>query len=284
MSLSMMYYLLFVAVFILMTWATYLPFRAGQLYNGPIYCMAIGGYFSAFVVRDLGWPFGLALIATVAVAAIMGFLPALGFCRTTGLVTAMASIALIYIIQAVIRNLDFLGGSRGFWNIPEVEYLLPLAYGVVLIVGFFIYRFDHSRFGRAAEAMLVDPELAATMGIDIRWLSVALLTASSVIGALAGVIFAFTLGTIYPESFGFVLLLYIWSMMYIGGRYTMWGAIISVPILWGLPQWIPHAVAEYTNILYGALLIITIIVRPEGIVSRGMLRYIRTIGSRIRLK
>lgn len=279
-----MYYLLFVAVFILMTWATYLPFRAGQLYNGPIYCMAIGGYFSAFVVRDLGWPFGLALIATVAVAAIMGFLPALGFCRTTGLVTAMASIALIYIIQSVIRNLDFLGGSRGFWNIPEVEYLLPLAYGVVLIVGVFIYRFDHSRFGRAAEAMLVDPELAATMGIDIRWLSVALLTASSVIGALAGVIFAFTLGTIYPESFGFVLLLYIWSMMYIGGRYTMWGAIISVPILWGLPQWIPHAVAEYTNILYGALLIITIIVRPEGIVSRGMLRYIRTIGSRIRLK
>ena len=284
MSLSMMYYLLFVAVFILMTWATYLPFRAGQLYNGPIYCMAIGGYFSAFVVRDLGWPFGLALIATVAVAAIMGFLPALGFCRTTGLVTAMASIALIYIIQSVIRNLDFLGGSRGFWNIPEVEYLLPLAYGVVLIVGVFIYRFDHSRFGRAAEAMLVDPELAATMGIDIRWLSVALLTVSSVIGALAGVIFAFTLGTIYPESFGFVLLLYIWSMMYIGGRYTMWGAIISVPILWGLPQWMPHAVAEYTNILYGALLIITIIVRPEGIVSRGMLRYIRTIGSRIRLK
>jgi len=246
--------------------------------------MAIGAYFSAFVVRDLGWPFGLALIATVAVAVIMGFLPALGFCRTTGLVTAMASIALIYIIQSVIRNLDFLGGSRGFWNIPEVEYLLPLAYGVVLIVGLFIYRFDHSRFGRAAEAMLVDPELAATMGIDIRWLSVALLTASSVIGALAGVIFAFTLGTIYPESFGFVLLLYIWSMMYIGGRYTMWGAIISVPILWGLPQWMPHAVAEYTNILYGALLIITIIVRPEGIVSRGMLRYIRTIGSRIRLK
>lgn len=275
MSLQVIYYLQFVAVFILMTWAVYLPFRAGQLYNGPIYCMAIGGYFSAFVARDFGWPFGLALIATVALGAIMGFIPALGFCRTTGLVTAMASIALIYIIQSVIRNLDFLGGSRGFWNIPKVGYLLPLAYGIVLIVGLFIYRFDHSRFGRAAEAMLVDPELAAAMGIDTRWLSVALLTISSVIGALAGAIFAFTLGTIFPESFGFALLLYVWSMMYIGGRYTMWGAIISVPILWGLPQWVPHAVAEYTNILYGALLIIIIIARPEGIVSRGMLQWVR---------
>ncbi len=275
MSLQVTYYLQFVAVFILMTWAVYLPFRAGQLYNGPIYCMAIGGYFSAFVVGNLGWPFGLTLIITIALGAIMGFIPALGFSKTTGLVTATASIALIYIIQSILRNLAFLGGARGLWNIPKVGYLLPLSYVLILIVGVIIYRFDHSRYGRAAEAMLVDLNLASAMGINTRWLSIVLLTLSSVIGALAGVIYAFTLRTIFPDSFGFSLLLSIWGMLYIGGRYTMWGALISAPILWGLPQWLPNTLTEYTKIIYGIVIIVIILILPEGIVNRDMLRWIR---------
>lgn len=277
MSLYMVYYLQFVAIFILLTWAFYIPFRGGQLYNGPIYCMAIGGYFSAFAARDLGWPFGLALIGAVLLGAIFGLLPALGFARTTGIATAVASMALIFIIQSVIRNLQFLGGAQGFWGIPDVDYLLPLSYLIVLIVGIIIYRLDHSRFGRALEAIRVNPSLGATMGVNCIQLSVVVLTFSSVIGALSGVIFAFTLGTIYPDSFGFSLLLYTWTMLFVGGRYTMWGALIAAPILWGLPQWIPNVIAEYTNIIYGALLVITLLLRPEGIIDRRALQYVGSV-------
>jgi branched-chain amino acid transport system permease protein len=278
MSLYFVYYLQFTAVFILLTWAFYIPFRGGQLYNGPIYCMAIGGYFSAFVVRDLGWPFGPALICAVLVGAIFGFIPALGFARTTGVATAVASIALIFIIQSVLRNVEFLGGSRGFWNIPKVDYMLPIAYGIVLIVGILVYRLDHSRLGRAIEAIRVDPSLGATMGVNVMRLSIFTLTLSSAIGALSGVIYTFTLGTIHPDSFGFSLLLCAWTMMFVGGRYTMWGAVVAAPILWGLPQWVPHAVAGYTNILYGALLIILLLLRPQGIIDRRTIQHIRSVG------
>lgn len=281
MSLYMEYYLLFVAVFILLTWAVYLPFRSGQLYNGPVYCMAIGGYFAAFAARDLGWPFGLALVAAVLLAALLGFIPALGFARTTGIATAMASIALIFIIQSVLRNLNFLGGAQGFWNIPDVDYLLPITYLIVLIVGIIVYRIDHSRIGRALEGMLVDPNLGSSMGINATKIGIFILTLSSAIGALAGVIFAFTLGTIYPETFGFSLLLYVWTMMFVGGRYTMWGAIVAAPILWGLPQWVPHAVAEYTNIFYGALLVVILLLRPQGIITRDVLQHIRSVVRRV---
>ncbi|MBA7577244.1 hypothetical protein ES708_19091 [subsurface metagenome] len=283
MSLYMMYYLQFVAVFILLFWSLYIPFRAGQLYNGPVFCMAIGGYFAAFATRDLGWPFGLALLAAVALGALFGFIPALGFARTKGIATAMGSIALIFIIQSVIRNLTFLGGAQGFWNIPKVDHLLPIAYGIVLIVGLFVYRLDHSRLGRAMEAILTDPDLAPSMGVNVRWLNIFVLTISGAIGALAGVIFAFTLRTIYPETYGFSLLLYIWAMLFIGGRYTMWGGIVSAPLLWGFPQWVPSAVAQYTNILYGVLLIIILTLRPEGIISRGLLQHLN-IGGRIWLR
>ncbi len=76
-----------------------------------------------------------------------------------------------------------------------------------MIVGILVYRLDHSRIGRALETNLVDPTLSATMGVNVARVSIFALTVSSAIGALAGVIYAFTLGTIYPESFGFSLLL-----------------------------------------------------------------------------
>lgn len=278
MSLYMVIYLEMVAVYILMTWAVYIPFRGGQLFNGAIYTMAVGGYFAAFAARDLGWPFWLALIGAVALGALFGFIPALGLARTGGFATAVASMALIFIIQSVIRNLEFLGGAGGFWHIPKVDYLLPITYLIVLIIGVFIYRLDHSRLGRAMEAIGIDLDLGATMGVNAWWLYTLAQTLSSAIGALAGVIYAFTIGTIYPESYGFSLLLYTFTMLFVGGRYTMWGPIIVVPILWGLPQWLPPAFTQYTNFLFGALLITILVLRPQGVISRDVLKRISTVG------
>lgn len=272
MSISMTYYFVFVGAFLLLVWAFYVPFRAGLLYNGPVYCMAIGGYLSAYFVRDLDWPFMLALLVAVAIGAFFGFVPALGFARTSGVVTAVSSMALIFIIQSVIRNLDFLGGPKGFLHIPKIPYLLPVTYLILLVVGVLIYRLDHSRLGRGLEVVATDPDLARSLGMDVRWLSIISLTISSVLGALAGVIYTFNIRTIQPEVFGFPLLLSSTAMLFVGGRYTMWGPIITVPMLWGLPQWVPSEMAQYTNIFYGALLVLMLVVRPEGIVTRGVLQ------------
>ena len=271
MSVSMTYYFVFVGAFLLLVWAFYVPFRGGLLYNGPVYCMAIGGYLSAFLVRDLGWPFMPALFVAVAIGTLFGFVPALGFARTTGVVTAVSSMALIFIIQSVIRNLDFLGGPKGFLHIPKIPYLLPVTYLILLVAGVLIYRLDHSRLGRGLEVVATDPDLARSLGMDVKWLSIISLTISSVLGALAGVIYTFNIRTIQPEVFGFPLLLSSTAMLFVGGRYTMWGPIITVPMLWGLPQWVPSEMAQYTNIFYGALLVLMLVVRPEGIVTRGVL-------------
>jgi branched-chain amino acid transport system permease protein len=272
-------YLSLVAVFILLTWSMYLPFKAGYLYNGPIYSMAIGAYLAAFLVRDLGCPFPLALIAATLFGGFMGYLPSLGFARTSGVATAMASISLIFIIQSIIRNLGFVGGGGGLGGIPEVSYLLPVCYGLVALVGLLIYRLDHSRLGRALEMIIVDPDLAAAMGVNVRRVSVFILTASSTLGALAGVLYAFSLQSINPDSFGFGLLLYVWTMLYLGGRFTMWGALVAAPLLWGLPQWVPGDVAEYTNIFYGLLLVLVLLIRPQGFIGRDTIGFLRRLTS-----
>lgn len=277
MSSAVIVYFNFVGIYILLVWAMYMPFRGGQLYNGPFYCMAIGAYTAAYAARDLEWPVGLALLLALIIGAIAGFLPAMAFSRTTGIVTAASSLALIFIIQAIIRNMEFLGGGQGFWAVPKMNYLPIIIWIFVLLVGLFIYRIDNSRIGRALEAMRTDPDLATTLGMNSAWISVFTMTTASIIGALAGVLYAFTIRALTPDSFGFALLLNTMAMLFIGGRYTMWGAVISVPVLWGLPTWSPSAIAPYVNMIMGALLVITLVVRPEGIVSREMIQSLKVM-------
>lgn len=281
MSASMNLYLVFVGSLVLMVWAFYIPFRAGQLYNGPVYCMAIGGYSAGFLMTH-NVPFAVAVIVAGVLGAFFGFFPALGFSRTTGVVTAVASMALIFIIQAIIGNLDFLGGARGLWGIPKVSYLLPFTWATVVIIGFLVYRLDHSRVGRAVEVAGTDPGLAGSLGVNIRWLTVFTLTASSAIGGIAGSIYAANLRTLRPETFGFSVMLTASSMLFLGGRYTMWGAFISVPILWGLPLWLPSAAVPYSNFIYGAVLIIVLVLKPEGLITRRLLQRLSVAYRRIR--
>lgn len=76
-STSMTLYLIFCCAFILLVWGALVPFRAGLLYNGTVYCMAVGGYFAAFAAKELGWPFFLCVLGAAVVGAILGLLPAL---------------------------------------------------------------------------------------------------------------------------------------------------------------------------------------------------------------
>jgi len=273
----MTYYLIFCGAFIILTWAAYIPFRSGLLYNGTVYCMAIGGYFAGFASKTLGLPFPVVIIGAMLVGALLGFIPALGFSRTSGVVTAVSSMALIFIIQSVIRNMDFIGGSRGLSGIPKVENLVIYTAIIVVITGIFVYRLDHSRIGRAFESIQTDPDMAKTLGINVKKMTILGLTISSVLGALSGALYAYNMRIIYPETFGFSLLLSVQTMLFVGGRYTQWGMLLSVPILWGLPGWIPKSMSNYAQIIYGIILILVLMLRPEGIITRELLNKIKKV-------
>ena len=268
MSTALTYFIIFCCVFLILTWAAYVPFRAGLLYNGTVYCMAIGGYFAGVASKSWDWPFLACLIGAMIVGALLGFLPALGFSRTSGIVTAVSSMALIFIVQSVIRNIDALGGARGISGIHKVENLEWYSLIIVVIIAIFIYRLDHSRIGRAFESIQIDPDMAATLGINVKRMTVLGLTISSVLGATAGAIYTFNMRVIYPDTFGFSLLLSVMTMLFVGGRYTQWGMVVSVPLLWGLSKWMPDSVSMYTQIIYGVVLIVILMARPEGIITR----------------
>jgi branched-chain amino acid transport system permease protein len=277
-SINSWMFLEFSAVYILLTWAFYLPVKGGQISNSPVYILAITSYFSAFAMRELGWAYGPTLLVSVCIGALSGFITAIAFSKTRGFTLGIATIAVIFIVQCVIRNIPVLGGTSGFMHIPEIGNLLPITWTIVLIVGVIIYRIDHSRLGRAMEVMREHLDMAGAIGgvYPLR-LGVLLQMGAGVITGAAGAIYPFIMGGIYPASFGFSVLLYIWTILFTGGSYTMWGTLVFAPFLWGLNQIIPEKLVDYVAFMFGSLLIGILVLRPEGAIDRRLIRKIREL-------
>ncbi len=258
------------SVLIILSWAVYLPLRGGQLFNGSIYCAAISGYFAAYVTMVLGWPIPIGFIGGILLSGLFAF--GLSFILATLNLFQMsvATIALIFISQTFFRNLDFLGGDIGMSGIPETDSLLLICFISILIIMVLMNRLDKSRWGRAMEAVEVDRDVAAVAGVDVIKMSIILQTISGTMGGLAGAIYAFNLGTVHPAIFGFGQLLFCFTIIFVGGRHTPWGPFLFAPILWLIPEIFPKAIAELRNIAFGTIIIVFLLTRPKGIITKGV--------------
>ena len=89
-------------------------------------------------------------------------------------------------------------------------------------------------------------------------------------GGLAGVIYAFNLGSIHPDVFGFGQLLYCFTIVFVGGRFTPWGPLMMAPVLWLIPEFFPTAIVEFRNIFFGIIIIVSLLTRPKGIITKSL--------------
>ncbi len=262
-------------VYILLGWGMFLVWRVGQLYVGSIFTMIIGAYGSAYLVKALGWPFPAALAAVVLAGALIAFIFSFGFARVSGFACGIGTIALLFIAQAIVWSIHAFGGVHGYFGVPMPEYILVLALASLLIVGFLIYNLVHSRLGRAIEVVNTDINLANTLGINVYKLRITLQTAAGAIGALAGVIYSFTMGMVQVQNIGVGVLLELIVFFFVGGSSTMWGILIFAPVLYSFHLFLPSSIAMFTDLIFGILLIVIMMLRPEGIIGKDMFKGIR---------
>lgn len=268
MSVAVENYLIFSAVYLLLCWAIYLPYRCGQIYLAPVYCMAVGAYFAAYSAREWSWPFAFSVAGAVLSGAFSALIPALGLRKAEGYTVAIVSMGLIFIINTIILNLDFVGGSAGFFDIPWNEHLLPITMALLVLVGVLIHRIDGSYIGRAAETLYYSRDLGTALGVSISRISVLLQVIAGAISGLAGAIYAFQVGSVFPSAFGFSLLLSLCCYLFVGGTFTMWGVVVSVPLLWGMGIILPNEISKWRDLMFGVILVVTLILRPEGAITK----------------
>ena len=267
-------FLIFAIMYVLLSWAVYLPYRAGQIYLGPIYCMLGAAYFAGFVTRDLDWPIWLAMITAPIAGGILAFIPGLGLRRAPGLAVAIASLSLVFILQTIILNTEALGAKVGFFGIPPLHAILPASIAGLVVAFFVVRRIEKSIIGRSAEATAHSHDLAACCGLSPGNVGLFLQTVSGMLAVFACAIFAFQVGSLFATAFGFAMLLNIVVIVFAGGASTMWGVLLLAPVIWGFPLILPEVVADWKDVIYGVALATIMIFRPEGLITKATLRNI----------
>ena len=141
-----------------------------------------------------------------------------------------------------------------------------LIWGFTLLPILLSLNLVHSRIGRALRA-IHDSEVAArVMGVNARLLKVQIFALSACISAVAGSLYAHTMGFISPASFGFNFSVELVTMVIIGGLASIYGSILGAALLTLLPEML-RAFQDYDILLYGLLLIVMTMFMPGGLVK-----------------
>jgi len=276
MPLPLYYFLAITAINILMSWALYLPYRVSHLHFLTVANMAISGYLSGWLVQGMGVSFWAALPLGFAAGGLIGWVISLFIGEAPTFTVVIVGFTFIYITRTVVENTKAVGATMGMFGLPLVAgspalhrwTILALLYSLVLVVGFLIHRFEHSRLGRAASAVFVDKDLATSFGVDIGKLGRLLQVFSSTVAGGCGVIYGFLYRSFHLDFFTFHLVGLFMTIIFVGGYATMWGVVVAAPALYGLTLLFPPAVASWRIVIYGAILVAVLVLKPEGFITR----------------
>jgi branched-chain amino acid transport system permease protein len=290
MSLALYYFLTITAIYILMSWGLYLPYRVAHLHFLTVANMLISGYLAGYMVQSLDVPFAVALLAGFAAGGIIGYIVSRFIGDAPTFTVVIVGFTFIYISRTAVENIKAVGATMGMFGLPAVGgspslhrlTILILLYALVVVVGFLIYRFERSRLGRAAAAVFVDKDLATSMGVDIKRLGRLLQTFSSLVAGGCGVLYGFIYRSFHLDFFTFHLVGIFMTVIFVGGYATMWGTVLAAPALYGLSLILPPEVASWRIVIYGTILIAVLVLKPEGIITRRVIYKLETTLSRRR--
>lgn len=243
---------------------------AGQLSLGHAAFMGIGAYTAAILTSSYNVSFVFALIAGSVSAAFFGLIVGLPTLRLKGDYLAIATLGFGEIIRVSVLNMGITGGAFGLRGIPK-ETNLAVAVSAAILICLASKRLTKSRFGRALAAIREDEVAAEAMGVDTtRYKVLAFVIAASWAG-VAGGLFAHWFRYLNPSSFSFMKSIEILSMVVLGGIGSLEGSVLGAFVLTFAPEFlrgVSDFVSQYRMLFYGALLVIMMLVRPQGLVGR----------------
>ncbi|MEO8431368.1 MAG: branched-chain amino acid ABC transporter permease [Acidobacteriota bacterium] len=254
----------------------------GQFSIGHAGFMAIGAYASAYVTVAWGDRFraatgflpefardGALLLFALAVgallAAVAGFFVGVPSLRLRGDYLAIVTLGFGEIIRVFILNIDAVGGARGYSGIPKLAnfFWIYLFAGITVLV---VSRTVNSSFGRTLIAIREDEIAAEAMGVDTTRSKVVSFVLSSAMAGVGGGLFGHYLMYLHTNSFTFIKSIEIIIMIVIGGLGSITGSVLGAVLYIALTEGL-REFSQYRMVLFSLLLVIIMIVRPQGILG-----------------
>jgi len=247
----------------------------GQLSLAQAAFWGIGAYTSALITVRYEVPFWIGLPAAAAVAALFGVMLGFPSFKLSGHYLAMTTIGFGIIVRLVLQNWQELtGGADGIGGIPapslgvlDVDnnfkyYYFALAF--LLILALVAYKIQHSRAGRAFQAIRENEMAAEATGVNTNRYKLIAFLFSALYGGIAGSLYAHSAGYISPDTFSFDQSVVFMVMLVLGGSGSIPGTLIGATLLTFLPEWLRFLKSSYMAV-YGAGVMFMMIFFPTGL-------------------
>ena len=257
--------------------------HTGQFSLGHAGFMALGAYSSAaftfylhasflkisiFLPSIVGEPlfFLAALLFGGLFAGLAGLLVGVPTLRLRGDYLAIATLGLGEIIRVIVLNLDFVGGARGFTDIPEYSSFFWI-YLILILAVVSMTNLVLSIKGKALLAIREDEIAAQSVGIHTTQYKIIAFVIGAFWAGIGGGLFAHLNTYLHTNTFGFLKSIEFVVMVVLGGMGSMVGSLTAAALLTLLPEAL-RVVSEWRMIIYALLLIIMMILRPGGIFGK----------------
>ena len=253
-----------ILVNMLLAMSQYVVLRAGVFSLGSAGFAALGAYGTAILITKAGWPPVAAIAFGTALGTLVSFLLALPLARLRGVFQAVATLAFVQIVLSGTQNwMSLTNGALGITAIPHVAGTGTLL-AVVVVVVLFMVAMGRYSFGRAFDVIREDETVAVSLGISVARHQRIAFVISGALAGLSGGLHACSSYAITPSDYGFSLLVAGLAMVVLGGRTTVWGALVGATVLVSLPE-VFRVFADYRNVVQGILLMLVIVYLPRGV-------------------
>jgi branched-chain amino acid transport system permease protein len=294
--------LVFAGINIIAAYSFFVPFKTGQVSLGQAGFMAVGAYSSAILTQKFGLPFIIALPIGGLLAGVIGVTVGFPALRIKGVYLLLLTLGFSEIVQVVVLSWDYTGGAQGMRNIPFNTRTLEYAIVLIVVLIVFFARLERSSLGRAMDSIQQDETAAEVMGVDVVRIKLLAFGIGAMIAGLAGALYAHHTTYVDSTTFNVMLSVEILTFVVVGGGSTYWGPALGASVLTLLPEflralrdWLEYLPVNMTNffpmnrvydflhnfldfenakrlIAYGLLLIVMMIIRPDGLITRDSLR------------
>ncbi len=280
-----------IGLFGFMALSAYLLLLAGEMSFGQQAFFGVGAYSGGMLTAMLGWPLPAAALAAMAMGALAALIVALPTLRLRGLYFAMATLAAAEMARIGFELLHWQvvvageptgpDGTQGFRGIRWVfengvepgTYLAIIWTLLAMVVGLFI-AMERSRLGAALRGVGEDPELSASLGLNVIRVKLAVAAAAGALAALGGVLYAHHNTYIEPRNFDIMLGVHSLAYALIGGLGTVFGPLLGVLVDIGLLEG-SRVFQGYRMIVFGGLVALLLMVRPRGLLDEGTVQWIK---------
>lgn len=227
----------------------------GMVNLGILGYYALGGYVSALVTVDLGYPLAVGVIVGTVASAVFGAATCVGIVKLRDDYLAIVTLGFAEMMRVVAENeVGLTNGTDGIGQIPRpslfgtgmafnISYLaLCLLAVAIVMIGMELIR--TAPLGRALRAIREDTMVAGTAGKNVLRFQILALTLGGGVMGFAGALYVHYVTYISPEIFQPQLLIYVFFALILGGRGNNWGALVGTILVMVLVEGTRFAAQE----------------------------------------